>query len=129
MAGKTLRMHHSPRKYSTITTVNKLAKKATALGYSIIGIAKLPCNFAMPLKWTVAGKEIDFLVAGTEGIIPIEAKASERVTSTDGRSVETFIGEHPQTAQMGLVIYPGDEMAEIRKNVWAIPDWYLFRSL
>ncbi len=99
--------------------------------------------FAELLKWkqlqpdkpelffyrTAAGMEVDFLVAGAEGVIPIEAKTSERVSSADGRSVETFIAGHPQTAHVGLVVYPGDEITEIRKNVWAVPDWYLFGSL
>ncbi len=95
--------------------------------------------FAELLKWqqlqakepelffyrTAAGLEVDFLLAGEEGIIPIETKAAERVTSADGRSVETFMTEHGSKTHIGLVIYPGDEMVELRKNVWGIPDWYL----
>lgn len=78
---------------------------------------------------TAAGMEIDFLLAGKSGIIPIECKLSQRVTSADGRSVEKFLAEHPRAGQVGLVIYPGDDMAEIRKNVWAVPDWYLLAAL
>lgn len=78
---------------------------------------------------TAAGMEIDFLLAGERGIIPIECKASQRVTSADGRSVEKFLTEHPRAGQVGLVIYPGNDMAEIRKNVWAVPDWYLLAAL
>jgi hypothetical protein len=32
-------------------------------------------------------------------------------------------------ADVGLVVYNGDEISEIRKNVWAVPDWMLFGSL
>ena len=78
---------------------------------------------------TAAGLEVDFLLAGEPGIIPIEAKSSERVTGSDGRSIETFMAEHSQVAHVGLVIYPGKEIVELRKNVWGIPDWYLFGSL
>ena len=78
---------------------------------------------------TVAGMEIDFLLAGDRGIIPIEVKSSERVTSSDARSVETFLNEHPKAANVGIVVYPGDEIMELRKNVWGIPDWYLFGAL
>jgi predicted AAA+ superfamily ATPase len=78
---------------------------------------------------TAAGMEIDFLLAGEKGIIPIEVKSSERVTSSDGRSVETFLNEHPKAANVGIVVYPGDEIMELRKNVWGIPDWYLFGAL
>jgi predicted AAA+ superfamily ATPase len=78
---------------------------------------------------TAAGMEVDFLLAGERGIIPIEVKSSERVTSSDGRNVETFLTEHPKAAQTGLVIYPGNEMIELRKNVWGVPDWYLLGAL
>lgn len=75
---------------------------------------------------TAAGMEVDFLLTGEHGILPMEVKSSERVTSSDARSVETFLAEHPKTAHTGLVVYPGDEIIELRKNVWGVPDWYLF---
>lgn len=78
---------------------------------------------------TSAGMEIDFLLAGSGAIIPVECKSSQRVTSADGRSVEKFLAEYPKVGRVGLVIYPGDEMAEVRKNVWAVPDWYLLTGL
>jgi len=98
--------------------------------------------FAELLKWkqlqplepelyfyrTAAGLEVDFLLADQRGIIPLEIKFSERVTSSDGRSVATFLAEHPQAAHVGLVVYPGDEIVELRKNVWGVPDWYLLGS-
>ena len=78
---------------------------------------------------TAAGLEVDFLLTCEQGIIPIEAKSSERVTSADGRSVETFLAEHPKAGKIGLVVYPGDEIVELRKNVWGVPDWYLLGAL
>ena len=78
---------------------------------------------------TAAGLEVDFLLVDERGIIPIEVKSSERVTSADARSVETFISEHPKAAHVGLVIYPGNEIVELRKNIWGVPDWYLFGAL
>jgi predicted AAA+ superfamily ATPase len=78
---------------------------------------------------TAAGLEVDFLLVGEQGILPIETKSSERVTSADGRSVETFLAEHPKTAKVGLVVYRGDEVVELRRNVWGIPDWYLLGAL
>jgi len=78
---------------------------------------------------TAAGLEVDFLLASERGIIPIEAKSSQRVTAADGRSVETFMTEHPDAAKVGLVVYPGDEVVELRRNVWGVPDWYLLGAL
>ncbi len=78
---------------------------------------------------TAAGMEVDFLLTSEHGIIPIEVKSSERVTAADGRSVETFMAEHSNAAKIGLVVYPGDEVVELRRNVWGIPDWYLLGGL
>jgi predicted AAA+ superfamily ATPase len=78
---------------------------------------------------TAAGMEIDFLLASEGGIIPIEVKSSERVTSSDGRNVETFLNEHPKAAKTGVVVYPGKEIIELRRNVWGVPDWCLFGAL
>ncbi|MBI1921017.1 MAG: ATP-binding protein [Geobacter sp.] len=99
--------------------------------------------FAELLKWkqlqpvepelyfyrTAAGMEVDFLLTGEQGIIPIETKSSGRVTAADGRSVATFLAEHPKAARVGLVVYTGDELVEIRENVWGVPDWYLLGAL
>jgi predicted AAA+ superfamily ATPase len=78
---------------------------------------------------TAAGLEIDFLVAMRGNILPIEVKNREKISSVDGRSVETFLNEHPRATRVGLVVYPGRELAEIRKRVWAVPDWYLFGGI
>ncbi|GAB4239948.1 MAG: ATP-binding protein [Deltaproteobacteria bacterium] len=78
---------------------------------------------------TAAGLEVDFLVAMRGGILPIEVKNREKISSIDGRSVETFLNEHPRATRVGLVVYPGREFAEIRKRVWAVPDWYLFGGI
>jgi predicted AAA+ superfamily ATPase len=74
---------------------------------------------------TGAGMEIDFLLASRDFILPIETKAHEKVSAADGRSLESFLRDHPKTAPLGLVVYKGREVAEIRKNVWAVPDWQL----
>jgi predicted AAA+ superfamily ATPase len=78
---------------------------------------------------TAAGLEVDFLVAAHGSLLPIEVKDRERVSSADGRGLETFLAEHPRSARIGLVVYPGRDLAEIRKRVWAMPDWYLFGGI
>lgn len=75
---------------------------------------------------TSSGLEIDFIVKGNGIILPIEAKASEKVDSVDGRAIELFISEHPKTVPFGIIVYRGKELGEVRKNIWAIPDWMLF---
>lgn len=78
---------------------------------------------------TASGLEVDFLIAAHGRLLPVEAKARGRVTSADGRSVETFLAEHPRAARVGLIVYQGQEFVEIRKKVWAVPDWYLFGGI
>jgi len=55
-------------------------------------------------------------------------KSHDRVSSADGRNLEVFLKEYGAVAKMGLLVYPGRELLEIRPQVWAIPDWYLFAS-
>ncbi|MBP1609737.1 MAG: ATPase superfamily-like protein [Acidobacteria bacterium] len=74
---------------------------------------------------TSGGLEIDFLIAGRDYILPIEVKAHEKVSAADGRGLESFLREHPRVSTLGLVVYKGRDIMEIRKNIWAVPDWYL----
>ncbi len=74
---------------------------------------------------TSGGMEIDFLIAGEGGILPIEIKSSESVSAADGRALEAFLSSHAKVAKLGLIVYPGREMKEVRKNIWAMPDWFL----
>lgn len=75
---------------------------------------------------TSGGMEIDFLICDDNTIIPIEAKDSDKVSYADGRHLESFISTHRKASQAGIVVYRGKEVKEIRPNIWAIPDWYLF---
>ena len=34
--------------------------------------------------------------------------------------------EHKKVTPMGIIVYRGRELKEVRKDIWAIPDWYLF---
>ena len=73
---------------------------------------------------TAAGREIDFLLADEGGLLPIEVKSHDRVSAADGQSLEAFLKERA-SVPLGLVIYPGREIVEIRPRIWALPDWYL----
>lgn len=73
---------------------------------------------------TAAGREIDFLLAGEGGLLPIEVKSHDRVSAADGQNLEAFLKERA-SVPLGLVVYPGREFVEIRPRIWALPDWYL----
>ena len=75
---------------------------------------------------TGTGMEIDFLLTAGDRILPIETRSQERAFATDGRSLEAFLKSHRKSSPIGLIVYPGREIGEVRKNIWAVPDWYLF---
>lgn len=75
---------------------------------------------------TSAGMEIDFLIVGDGKIMPVEVKSSEKVNYADGRNVELFMNEHKKNCPLGLIIYHGHQVSEVRKNIWAVPDWAVF---
>jgi predicted AAA+ superfamily ATPase len=75
---------------------------------------------------TGAGMEIDFLITREGTILPIEVKASDKVSYADGRNLESFMAEHKRTTPFGIIVYHGKELGMVRKNIWAVPDWALF---
>lgn len=78
---------------------------------------------------TAAGLEIDFLICGEGIIVPVEVKFSEKASYADARHLEVFMKEHKKIAPFGIIIYRGVEFKEIRQNIWAVPDWYLFGAV
>ncbi len=74
---------------------------------------------------TAAGLEIDFLLCRKGLILPIEVKFSERAEYADARHIEAFMKGHKEVSPLGIVVYRGRELKELRPNIWAIPDWYL----
>jgi hypothetical protein len=69
------------------------------------------------------------LVCWNGNVLPVEAKAAEKVSYADGRSIDHFIAEHKNTSPLGIIVYRGKILQEIRKNIWAVPDWYLFGGI
>ncbi|MBI4678971.1 MAG: ATP-binding protein [Elusimicrobia bacterium] len=75
---------------------------------------------------TAAGLEVDFIVSVKGVLLPVEAKCGETVSPSDCGNVERFMREHQGSAPLGLVVCRGGEPREVRRNVWAIPDYMLF---
>ena len=67
---------------------------------------------------------MDFIVKTESFLLPIEVKSAQKVGYADGRSIESFIKEY--RIPTGIIVYPGNEIIEIRKNIFAVPDWFLF---
>ena len=75
---------------------------------------------------TSSGMEVDFLLTAGDRVLPIQVRPQERAFAADGRSLEAFLKSHRKSSTIGLIVYPGREIGEVRKNIWAVPDWYLF---
>ncbi|MBI4650319.1 ATP-binding protein [Candidatus Desantisbacteria bacterium] len=78
---------------------------------------------------TSAGMEIDFLIKGENQLLPIEVKSGHKVNYADAHNLEAFITEQKKIVPFGLIVYAGNELVEIRKNIWAVPDWILFGGI
>lgn len=78
---------------------------------------------------TGSGMEIDFLLTGKGIIIPIEVKSSAKVLYEDARSMASFMEQYKKVSPLGIIVYRGREFKEVRKGIWAIPDWYLLGGL
>ena len=78
---------------------------------------------------TSSGLEIDFLLASNDKLLPIEVKASDKADYADGQSLESFMKDHKKRAPLGIIVYRGKELKEVRRDIWAIPDWLLFGGI
>lgn len=76
------------------------------------------------LYWrTASGTEVDFVIEAPKRLLPIEIKASRRVSTKDARGLETFLDEYADLADGGLLLHAGDKTLAISKRVLAVPWW------
>jgi len=76
------------------------------------------------LYWrTASGQEVDFVVETPRRLLPIEVKASSRVTRSDVAGLEAFLDEYPDLADGGLLLYGGRETYKVTKRVLVAPWW------
>lgn len=76
------------------------------------------------LYWrTASGIEVDFVVETPRRVLPIEVRASARVTPADARGLEAFLDEYPDLADGGLLLHGGRGVFPLTKRVLAAP-WF-----
>ena len=76
------------------------------------------------LYWrTATGQEVDFVVETPHRLLPIEVKASRRVSASDVKGLEAFLDEYPDLVDGGLLLYGGQETYRLTKRVLAAPWW------
>jgi len=75
------------------------------------------------LYWrTAGGAEVDFVVELPDRLLPVEVKASRRVTYGDARHLRTFLGDYPE-APGALLLYDGEEVLWLDRRILAAP-WH-----
>jgi predicted AAA+ superfamily ATPase len=73
------------------------------------------------LRTANGDREIDFILETQEGdLIPIEVKASQKVTAPDARHIKWF-AEQSSQFKFGMVVYLGQEQFELQKDIYAVP--------
>jgi predicted AAA+ superfamily ATPase len=68
-------------------------------------------NYAIHYWRTTAGKEVDFILYGEDGLVSIEVKRSRTVTSRDLSGLRTFREDYPST--QSILLYGGDKHLQI----------------
>jgi uncharacterized protein len=76
------------------------------------------------LYWrTASGEEVDFVIETPSRTIPIEVKASTRVSPSDARGLESFLQEYADSSDGALLLYGGAETLPLTTRVLAAPWW------
>lgn len=79
------------------------------------------------LYWrTSKGAEVDFVIEWRGQLLAIEVKAARKVSYRDTRHLRTFLQEYEDVARGGLVLYTGDEVYWLARDVLAVPWWMIF---
>ncbi|MBI3098216.1 MAG: ATP-binding protein [Planctomycetes bacterium] len=79
------------------------------------------------LHWrNASGAEVDFLIEAFPRLLPVEVKATRRLSSADGRSMEAFFAEHGRSSPFGLILHDGLEAYRFSPRIVAAPFSLLF---
>ncbi len=78
------------------------------------------------LYWrTTTGEEVDFVIERKGVLLPIEVKASGRVSSRDARGVASFREEYGRQVVGGLLLHTGSEAIWLSQGILAVPWWWV----
>lgn len=73
------------------------------------------------------GAEVDFIIEYKNKLIPIEVKSSIQIKPYAIRGIKSFIDSQQKSKiPFGIILYRGDNIIYLEKNIIAIPLGYLF---
>jgi hypothetical protein len=76
------------------------------------------------LYWrTAGGVEVDFVIETPRRLLPIEVKTATRAVPADAKGLESFLKEYRDKCDGGLLLYGGDEVFPLTRQVIAAPWW------
>ena len=75
---------------------------------------------------TRSGLEVDLIIETERGIIGCEIKSRETVNKSDTTPLRKLAEASGDNWIGGIVIYRGQRIQEISRNIWAVPSWRLF---
>ena len=71
-----------------------------------------------------SGAEVDLILEKDGTLFPVEIKSSTKAHPMDARSIRIFQEKEKERAQVGLVIYAGEELLRLNERCLAVPfDW------
>ncbi|MEA3331599.1 MAG: DUF4143 domain-containing protein [Campylobacterota bacterium] len=70
-------------------------------------------------------KEIDFILEYCSKIVAIEIKSSKTVSKSDFKHIYHLADEIPKEFDKGIVLYNGESVLKVDKNMYAIPLGFL----
>jgi len=89
--------------------IENLLRNLNALG--------TPCNYSY--YRTGGGAEVDLILEGEFGLLPIEIKYGQKVSFQELRGIRDFIRE--RNCRYGLVIHNGEKVERLEERLFAIP--------
>lgn len=88
-------------------------------------INSLNKNYKVCYFRTQAGAEVDCIIDMGNKIIPIEIKASKKVSASEIHPLINFMRDYSFVAEIGYIITQGERAEKLAENIFAIPWNYL----
>lgn len=89
---------------------------------SIVKTTSLMATKPAMYHWrTSGGAEVDIVLEYNGKLYPIEIKAKTNLTRHDASGVTAFFETYPSAANIGIIIYAGSVMYQVKENIWAMP--------
>ncbi|MBI2346588.1 MAG: ATP-binding protein [Deltaproteobacteria bacterium] len=124
-----LLMHHAVGTHMVLPMLPADERIGTLYESFVLGEVKKTLSnvncAAVVSSWRTPDKtEVDLIITGEQGPVPIEIKWSPKPSRRDASGLNAFLAAH-RDVPYGYLVYPGETVQQIADKVFAIPDWWL----